>query len=248
MRMLVTGMALAAMGSACVAGTVDYLEIENDVVLFSTSDSKTSTPACVDAASSDLWSVSLSSDSGRAMYSMILTAMAKPGELGLQVQTADDCAVSAGVERAGNVQMVSSAQGGSSSGGKSVGLYKSDGVTRVGTVIKMGSTSAWYYVTDELTREVQYYFIIDTDDYMYYDAPNCEGNMYYAHDRGLRSYNYLGGQYYETSSTEESYNMQSQLKANGTCQTANFGPRDGYRVTKTEHPVCGNFPCYVKED
>lgn len=88
------------------SGMVDYLEVDNNVVLFSTTETKAHAAlSCVTDDNADLWSVSLATDSGRAMYSLILTAMAKGDELGLSVSTANDCGVITGIERADNVAL-----------------------------------------------------------------------------------------------------------------------------------------------
>lgn len=99
-------MSLILAGSAQAAGTIDYLEVDNDVVLFSTTEAKSAaSPACVSADKADLWSASLSSDSGRAIYSLILTTMAKGEGVGLSITSAQDCAGKIGVERASNVSL-----------------------------------------------------------------------------------------------------------------------------------------------
>jgi hypothetical protein len=90
--------------AAQAVGTVDFLKIDKDMVLFSTTVAKTNaSPTCVTTDNADIWAVSLKSESGRAMYSLIVTAMAK--DLGLDVESANDCADAEGVERAGGVNM-----------------------------------------------------------------------------------------------------------------------------------------------
>ncbi|MGJ8682189.1 hypothetical protein [Paraglaciecola sp.] len=60
------------------SGTIDFLEVDNDVVLFSTTQAKTHTlPSFVPAENANLWSIPLTTESGRVTYSLILTVMAK---------------------------------------------------------------------------------------------------------------------------------------------------------------------------
>ncbi|MGJ8682178.1 hypothetical protein [Paraglaciecola sp.] len=89
------------------AGTIDFLEVDNDVVLFSTTDAKTHTlPSCVTAENANLWSVSLANESGRATYSLILTAMARGDSVALDVESADDCVNRPGAEDVSKVNLV----------------------------------------------------------------------------------------------------------------------------------------------
>jgi hypothetical protein len=89
------------------SGTVDFLEVDNDVVLFSTSAAKAAaSPACVAPETSSLWTVSLTSDSGRAIYSLILTSMAKGDGVALNIESAQDCTDKSGFERASKVSLI----------------------------------------------------------------------------------------------------------------------------------------------
>lgn len=88
-----------------LSNTVNFLEVENDTAIFSTSEAKANGPACVLSEFKDKWAVSLSSDSGRAMYSLIMTALAKSESLQLSVTSANDCGVLDGVERALDVSV-----------------------------------------------------------------------------------------------------------------------------------------------
>lgn len=93
-------------GVTQAAGTVDFLEVDNDVVLFSTSEVKaTNSPACVTAENANKWSISLATQSGRANYTMLVTALSMGIEV--NVETAGDCADMAGLERATRIWFVS---------------------------------------------------------------------------------------------------------------------------------------------
>ena len=89
------------------SGSINFLEVDNDVVLFSTSEAKVATsPACVAQENSNLWTVPLASDSGRAIYSLILTSIAKGEGVALNIESAQDCADKTGIERASKVSLI----------------------------------------------------------------------------------------------------------------------------------------------
>ncbi|WP_102796409.1 hypothetical protein [Bowmanella denitrificans] len=92
---------------ANAAGTLDYLKVDGTVVQFSTTEPKPAIPslACVADNMAQNWSVSLSNESGRAIYSLIVTAMSK--ELALDIVSAGDCGDKDGLERAGEVSIAS---------------------------------------------------------------------------------------------------------------------------------------------
>jgi hypothetical protein len=105
MNKLICIITLLVVTSSHSAGTVDFLKIDKDIVLFSTTEVKTdASPTCVNAGNADKWAVSLKSESGRAIYSLLVTAMAK--DLGLDVESANDCADAEGLERASGVNMI----------------------------------------------------------------------------------------------------------------------------------------------
>jgi len=184
MKKILALLSLVTLGAAKAAGTVDFLEVDNDVVLFSTSAEKTAaSPACVTSETSNLWAVSLVSDSGRAIYSLILTAMAKGEGLGLNIESAQDCAVSNGVERAGRVNIVSSQLTSnitSNNDSYSIGVYQGDGITRLGTLIDIDENSKmWTYIDTKVTRSVKSVsFELPPRRPFYYSEENCQGSIF----------------------------------------------------------------------
>jgi hypothetical protein len=84
------------------AGKVDFLEVQNSMVSFSTTQEKTATgPICVGIDNANIWTLSLVSPSDRANYAMLLTALST-GIL-INVESAGDCAYMQGAERAKRV-------------------------------------------------------------------------------------------------------------------------------------------------
>lgn len=77
---------------------VNYLDVNQGMVVFSTDESKSTTsPACVEPANTTSWALSLTSENGRAIYSMLMTAMAS--NLSISVESASDCQDFSGYER-----------------------------------------------------------------------------------------------------------------------------------------------------
>jgi len=95
--LLLSGLVFSA--NVAAAGKVNYLNVQGDIVHFATDSSKTlASPNCVVADTSERFTVSLQTESGRGMYSLLVTAMAS--NLALEVESALDCAVAPGIERA----------------------------------------------------------------------------------------------------------------------------------------------------
>lgn len=93
---------LCVANTAFSAGTVSELNVEGDIVVFATSEDKTQvSPACVNTENAEKWTVSLANQSGRATYSMLLSAMTM--DLPINVSSAEDCADKATIERARRV-------------------------------------------------------------------------------------------------------------------------------------------------
>jgi hypothetical protein len=111
------------------AAKIDYINVDGDLVYFSTLEAKTSaSPSCVISDTQNLWSISLSTSSGRALYSLLATAVA--GELAITVSSALDCMDTSGIERAKSIAIApvsNAATGAGLTSGKSLYLYKGDG-------------------------------------------------------------------------------------------------------------------------
>jgi hypothetical protein len=86
-------------GVTQAAGKVDFLEVNAGVVVFTTSAPKTvNSPSCVLSEYAEKWSISLNTQSGRASYSMLVTAMSMG--IPINIESANNCAVLDGVEQA----------------------------------------------------------------------------------------------------------------------------------------------------
>lgn len=238
-------------GLVNAAGSVDFLEVDNDVVLFTTTEAKTGTrPACMSMDNDALWSVSLTSESGRAMYSLILTAMAKGDSVGLAVESADDCANTDGVERANKVNLATENTTVSASSAKSVGVYKGDGVTRLGTLLHMGSPNTWYYATPELSPVPNIVTNINNaGTTVRFTGEDCTGTAFlYSRQDYLYFYEQLDDEILLTEPTSQRLVRVSEKNANGQCFSRTSSTVDGYKLVPGDDPTCGPKRCMLKEE
>ncbi|WP_281560847.1 hypothetical protein [Thalassomonas sp. RHCl1] len=94
---------LFAATPALAAGKITYLNVVDDVVYFTTDEAKVSAPACVVAENAQQWTVSLNNKTGRALYSLLVTAMA--GKQAINIETGSDCGDISGIERAKGISL-----------------------------------------------------------------------------------------------------------------------------------------------
>lgn len=242
--------------SNALAGTVNFLEVDKDIVLFSTSDTKiAASPACMTEENSELWSISLASDSGRAIYSLILTAMATNDGMALSVESANDCGVMEGVERAEKVNLVAANDDSDSSqdtddlATKGIGLYMGDGVTRIGTVLSMGETvRSWYYAPAEGSDKIELFTNETvTPEAVYFRNQDCQGTPYMrgnTNDLGNNP-SYEDGKTFRLISTTYSGTTKSLIYYGGDCQNIE-NSNTKRKINAYEHDDCGDSICIIK--
>lgn len=81
-------------------GTVDYLKVDGDIVIFGTTGEKVlASPVC--ASQADKWTIDLANGSGKANYALLMSAMA--GKLAVEINSANDCADIVTIERAQSI-------------------------------------------------------------------------------------------------------------------------------------------------
>ncbi|MGJ8682179.1 hypothetical protein [Paraglaciecola sp.] len=87
------------------AGTIEFMEVKDNLVTFSTSEIKAHTsPACAVEETKQKWTIKINTPTGRATYTMLMTAVATGMEV--KVETAGDCAFKQGIERAKRIWLV----------------------------------------------------------------------------------------------------------------------------------------------
>jgi hypothetical protein len=237
------------------AGTVDFLEVNNDLVLFSTTEIKaTASPACVTSDNADLWSVSLATKAGSAIYSMILTAMANGESMGLVVQSANDCNVRDGIERADTVRTFFQ-HSAKSAGGYSIGLYKFGGLERIGTFIKMDRSTIHYMdqkggIGHKMPRyDVKSYARVK----FYFSDINCQGTVWTSLGSRVPLFSdYRADHTFFTAKIAHTYTSYQSHTTKKQCINEKGRPLYLYEIDATAptpvHALCGEGPCIVKED
>ncbi len=272
-------LAVSYAGYLHAGGSVDFLEVDSDVVLFSTSESKSGLrPECVDIANNeDLWSISLATDSGRATYSLILTAMAKGETAGLNIESANDCADRIGIERASKVNITSNTStvnsGGTTGSATTVGIYRRDG-TRQGTLVNAIDEYNWLYVDDSDSTSVKRHTNYPQKKWdllrYYYPTTDCSGDpmdftaIEIVDGRQERSgwgevayhpFIQDGKMYTRNYEGAEHITIGSELnldnfRTEGTCRlyTNTRNPKGWTYAKPVYDSLCGDQPCFIRED
>jgi len=236
------------------AGKVNYLNVDEDVVYFSTNDTQPATPpACMAAENAGRWTISLNTKNGRAMYSILATALA--GTLDIEVVSAQDCTVIDGFERARSVAVMPdlSAATGVETATKDLYLYTGDGLTNLGRIVNIDGLTNIDYVAPDNNRVVQRYNIVATKTPLYYTGSDCTGTAYVAAGSYIAYHQNLnGGQYIKTASSKVSnIVVQSNLNSDGNCNNHNAYTLSwaGFSIdTSYIHPLCGSNACLFKEE
>jgi len=257
MKKILRLLSILPLNAAQAAGTVDFLEVDNDVVLFSTSSAKVAaSPACVATETANLWTVSLASDSGRAIYSLILTSMAKSDGVALNIESAQDCADKAGFERASKVNLVADSNSQSiSSGGYSVGLYKSDGVTRVGTYL--GDSGYRIFYINDAPQTVKMTFGRQTNNYqsfVFFTGTDCTGDAWVnkKHSNSefelQRNEGFANGDYFDADLDTKQKPVTNSYISTSSCIVKTDSTDWRYKPIFKEHSICGRNLCTLKQD
>ncbi|WP_281560848.1 hypothetical protein [Thalassomonas sp. RHCl1] len=232
------------------AGKITYLNVVDDTVYFTTDEAKASTPGCVVTENAQQWTVSLNNKTGRALYSLLVTAMA--GKQAINVETGADCGDITGIERAKGISLQPATETASTSAnGKALYLFQGDGVTKVGRIAEVLSPTTFYYLP--VGNEEQFAFYDSgarfEEGYMYFDGPDCSGNV--AGNKNFlekifRNKHYNDGRLYQAGSLLN-FPMQSYLLSDGTCQ-ANVTTGIYMTIKEYTDPLCGDYACVIKED
>lgn len=228
---------------ALAGGKLTDLQIDKEVVIFSTTQIKPlPNLACVANDAADKWTASLKTESGRAIYSLLVTALSK--NLALEVSGAGDCADKDGIERSEGVKllMVSTPV---VSQAKTVGMYKADGVTRIGTVINIVRNNEWYYADQAGVQTAKNYYL--KNDHIYFSEVGCKGIALGDGSKAVRHSSYNGGRFYLADTSSPSQPIKSQMDHTGHCSDYRNSIA-GFKLIEGEDPLCGANTCLIKED
>ncbi|GLX78732.1 hypothetical protein tinsulaeT_20720 [Thalassotalea insulae] len=234
---------------------ISYLNVENDTVVFSLSDEKSHTiPSCVSSENQQKYAVSLTSETGRAVYSLLITAMAS--KQGIAVESANDCAVVSGIEQAMGVSIVPEVI--TTGSGKAMYLYKSDGVTKLGRILTtMSNTNNFlYFPVDDNTQILSYnnknWLSFKPSYSLYFDSSGCTGTAY-IQSAGANTPYYLKNAYFNNGGLlkKGAYTYvapRSVLRKDGVCIDQSYGGTYHYSVSPFSGDICGDSPCIFKEE
>ena len=85
--------------------TITSLKVENNIVYFTTAESKQhSLPGCVGAEQQQIWSLLKDGSGGKTSYNLLLLAASM--NIAVAVESAGDCAASAGIEQARSITLL----------------------------------------------------------------------------------------------------------------------------------------------
>lgn len=227
------------------ASQITYLNVDNGFVHFSTQTSKAaSAPSCAVSDSNEQYAVSLANENGRAVYSLLITAMASSQEI--DVISAGDCADVSGVERAKSVSLTPVIR--STVESQSLYLYKADGITEIGPIIgASGADSILYRDNADHTQYKSYQRDSSiSSQNVYFTGENCTGSAYVTVVSSLFSNeSYNDGNFYYSKSTRKVFSRKSVLYRNGNCVSSPNPSHFGYEFTPKSRGICGFGHCRI---
>ncbi|MBE0370366.1 hypothetical protein [Pseudoalteromonas aurantia] len=245
MKFLLPLIALVIPSLTFAAAKVTSLNVEGDTIIFATNEAKTAqSPTCVTLEKADKWSVSLTSASGRTLYSLLATSLASG--LNVSVVSAQDCADVPNVERALSITVEPVTAMRTPDSGSQVSLYKGDGTTRIGPILTYQNSSI-FYLDSIQPRKVQHYKLRVRDfSQFYYNSEDCSGTPYSTY-RNAIYYDLSKKSYYQTSNSYTSINANSQSSSTtGVCSKI---PRTTYNLHSIDFsyvdPLCGEHACLI---
>ncbi len=240
--------------NAFAAGKVNYLNVDEDIVYFSTNVTKAATsPACMVAKNAERWTISLNTKNGRAMYSLLATALA--GTLDIEVISGQDCSVIDGFERARSIAVMpdlSAATGVDASAETPVSglyLYSGDGLSKLGSVVQSSGANIFYYYSPDSENELVKYHYLTSTSPVSYSGLDCTGDTYMSVNH-TGYYHKVVNRYIDVPSTKKvTTNAMSYLVHSGECSNrSQAATNTEYAVNFSyHHPQCGQSPCILKD-
>ncbi|MFT5756078.1 MAG: hypothetical protein ACI9LM_000790 [Alteromonadaceae bacterium] len=233
---------------------ISQLNVEGDVVYFSTSESKSvNNPSCVSVENAERWSTSLDNKSGRALYALLVSAVSSNANI--EVTSANDCSIVTGVERALGVSLlptqIITPTVSASSG---LYLYAGDGVTKVGRIAEIIDVHTFYYWPLNGATKFEVFDLREGVtvsiklEQMFYSENDCQGTLYAntAVNGGLYYNPHVNdGEFYK-GTQQSKYTIKSYMQTNGYCAAVQW-TSDFAFLAPYKAPVCGERRCIVKE-
>ncbi|MCG7560709.1 hypothetical protein [Pseudoalteromonas sp. McH1-42] len=237
---------------------VTSLNVQGTTATFTLNAEKTHTlPACINGDTRQLWSLDITSIQGRALYSLLLTAVSK-SQL-VVAQSANNCDVLAGIEQVAGLNV--SFNDAQPAGSSTVGLYKGDGVTKVGDVITVENGYVTYH--DKANNWFAQFTRRNSNSPVYYLDAQCQGQPYGLSGTWSDSHNQgptystilnaflLASPSWETSNRLNIYggNKVYAHLEDGSCveNGVSYEKDASYtKLSETTHPMCGDKQCVIK--
>ncbi|MBE0368565.1 hypothetical protein [Pseudoalteromonas aurantia] len=235
-----------------VQSQLQSIELVNDKVVFSLQSSKThTTPSCAASPTQAQWTFALNDVNGRAMYSMLMTAVAKQQQV--EVTSAQICLEQ--IELVSSIRLVVSQPTPTSSADSQTGqlyLYKGDGVTKLG--IYAGQNAAIMYLPIGFPAFLKGY---DAKPHaLYYLDEQCQGDAYLPENRRYAPYlDPINNRFVKAESERMKnypdkkvyfYSLDTNDCRYQNFTSANTHGRNYYKANVVAHPLCGLKGCIVK--
>jgi hypothetical protein len=250
MKKILGLLSILSVSAAQAAGTVDILEVSNDVVYFTTTEAKADvSPACMAPENITQWALSLNTETGKAAYALLVTASA--ANRTINVETAYDCADSDGFERAASVSL--NAPIASPLDTKQLYLYKGDGVTNLGRIVDIYRGNQFFFFTENDNTALSSYIKPVSNYTIYFTAQDCTGTAAVQGAGKVFTHPILNvGKFIQSSPSGVNHLISkvSQLSSLGVC-TNNENPTNSYLNILDlayEDPLCGNNICVFKDE
>ncbi|WP_448566710.1 hypothetical protein [Thalassotalea ganghwensis] len=234
------------------------LKVESDVVYFTTAEAKSGTrPSCMASENSELWSLSLTTATGKAIYPLLVAA--STDRRPITVHSANDCSDAEGFERVAGIELgqqaLSSFAGGQ---GKAIYLFKADGVTKVGRFVApfQDRSDQFSYLPIEgvnYSTRLHVYQPNKGISQVYFKAANCTGTPYFTQPSRVGRNRYINsGKFFKSGDEAEGKGYQSSYRyANSRISCNNSG-----NSTTVTYPLdfsqgddlCGEHLCVLREE
>lgn len=238
-----------------MSSELDSIKLYAEKVVFSLKLAKTHTiPSCAATLpqNSNMWTFSLNDLHGRAMYSMLMTAVAKQQKV--TVFSAQTCIDN--LEEVASLKLTVLTSPVIASSDK-LFLYKGDGQTKLGIYAGIPTAGTIEYFPLEGPFHIQYHK--QSVQGLYYLNPQCEGDVYLNSNKTVvdsKSHHFIrplinsNNSYVTMKKHYPEKTIYFYQKKSDTCQnTGRTNILDGgsyYKGEEFEHPLCGRLGCIVK--
>lgn len=237
--------------TSLASGKITYLDVSNNTAVFSTTSEKThALPSCVAGNLQDKWAIALDTDTGKASYALLMTALA--ADKAIAIESAQDCADADGYERPARIiSQTASEDASETNANGNIGIYRHDG-SFVGKLVNILDDGSWQYVDasgSRLPEVITYTSNLEESSVFYFTGPSCTGTpaVQATLDPGRYTYHRM---YEEAKIFRASHTVTQgylyELTNEGLCRNRGFN--GGVRLLDNNPPqsVCGTHPCILK--